>query len=105
MKPLDTLHGSLLGLGWGRAKRFMAALSSATLIFASVGAPIALADGSSTSTPTVGSPAWFAQLSSAINFGYGNQILLLSLNLNTYNITNVTNTVTNNNTTTNNNEN
>src|SRR5438552_394564 len=102
MNSLTATHSALLGLGWGRAKRFFAAFTSATLLFGSVGAPVALATGT-TAPPAVGSAEWLAALTSAINFGYGNTIVLLTLNLNTYNITNTTLNNTTNNTTTNNN--
>ena len=61
----------MLGLGWGRSKRFLATFCSAALLFGAVGAPVALADGSGSSSPppVVGSPAWLAMLTSAINFG------------------------------------
>src|SRR4051794_31285705 len=108
MNLLTTSHKALLALGWGRTKRFMAALTSASLIFGSIGTPVALATGT-TSGPAVGSAEWLAALTSAINFGYGNTIVLLTLNLtqNQYQVTNntVTNNVTNNNDTTNNNNN
>src|SRR3954466_10507290 len=106
MNLFTTSHKALMALGWGRTKRFMAALTSASLLFGSIGTPVALATGS-TSGPAVGSAEWLAALTSAINFGDGHNNVLLTLNLNTYNVTNntVTNDVTNNttNTTTNNN--
>src|SRR5690242_19877973 len=103
MKP-SFIQSLLLAVGWGKTKKFLAAFTSATLLFASAGTPVALADGSS-SSPPIGSAAWLAALTSAINFGYGNTIVLLTLNLNNTTNNNVTNNTTNNNTTSNTNNN
>ena len=76
MRPLTIPQNALLAPGSGRAKRFLAAFTGATLLFASAATSVALANGSSTNSPPARAAGVVVAHQSAINFGYGNMIHL-----------------------------